>query len=373
MRKRRGITPIIAIIILLLITVALGGTAWTYMSGMVDIYTQNSIEISQSNAFCNNNVVNVLVRNMGTAPVQLTTTPVPFQEYAPDDNTVLLYHFNENAGTSTVDSSTSGNDGILEGTTLPAWSPGVFGSSLRFPGHPTQSDVRNGSFADGATNVPSGDNPITYEAWVFLYEYQTDIISIPGATVVGYDYFQPTALTIENDKLLFVTYDGGLNLINYSHSRPLELEKWYHVAGSYVPGATPVVRLYVNGEMEEFTAINIPIAPNYHIVSVGSLLATGSPVYTINATIDEVRISNITRTFSGSEFVAACDYLGSAFDCGGLKIERVKGTHVYPFPYLDSNVLDTGDSVRIRDNCQGKCEYVVTSGGVAKEINLDCF
>ncbi len=47
---RKGITPIIAVMILLLITVALAGTAWSYLSGFLSIQTSKSFEIPSAGA-----------------------------------------------------------------------------------------------------------------------------------------------------------------------------------------------------------------------------------------------------------------------------------------------------------------------------------
>lgn len=62
---RKGITPIIAIIVLLLITVALAGTAWTYLSGYLGGLTGKSAEIRDY--FCvNNQYPTIIVANTGT-------------------------------------------------------------------------------------------------------------------------------------------------------------------------------------------------------------------------------------------------------------------------------------------------------------------
>lgn len=41
----KGITPIIAIIVLLLIVVAPAGTAFTFLSGQVSVYTEQTVQI----------------------------------------------------------------------------------------------------------------------------------------------------------------------------------------------------------------------------------------------------------------------------------------------------------------------------------------
>ncbi len=68
--NKKGITPIIAIIILLLITIALAGAAYSYISAYWTTTTKN---IQIINGYCTGgNTANVLVRNMGTSRVSLS-------------------------------------------------------------------------------------------------------------------------------------------------------------------------------------------------------------------------------------------------------------------------------------------------------------
>lgn len=72
---RKGITPIIAIIVLLLITVALAGAAWTYLSTYMTELTGKSVEVID--AFCiNGDTAVILVRNAGTTDVDTSEITV---------------------------------------------------------------------------------------------------------------------------------------------------------------------------------------------------------------------------------------------------------------------------------------------------------
>jgi flagellin-like protein len=67
----KGITPIISIIILLLITIGLASAAWTYMSGYMTNLTSRVLDVSTSS--CINGVqATVLVRNAGTNRINVT-------------------------------------------------------------------------------------------------------------------------------------------------------------------------------------------------------------------------------------------------------------------------------------------------------------
>ena len=62
---RKGITPIISIIVLLLITVALAGVAWTYLSGFLGTQMQ-TITVPPNGAYCTTNNIKVVIANTGT-------------------------------------------------------------------------------------------------------------------------------------------------------------------------------------------------------------------------------------------------------------------------------------------------------------------
>ncbi len=66
---RKGITPIIAIIVLLLITVALAGAAWTYLSTYMSGLTGQSVEVRDY--FCvGGDMAVILIANTGTIDLQ---------------------------------------------------------------------------------------------------------------------------------------------------------------------------------------------------------------------------------------------------------------------------------------------------------------
>ena len=63
---RKGITPIISIIVLLLITIALAGVAWVYLSGMLGAHIETSFTIPPGAAYCTSGTITVVVTNTGT-------------------------------------------------------------------------------------------------------------------------------------------------------------------------------------------------------------------------------------------------------------------------------------------------------------------
>jgi len=68
---RKGITPIIAIIVLLLITVALAGAAWTYLSTYMSGLTGQSVELRDY--FCTGgSTANIIIANTGTLDIAVS-------------------------------------------------------------------------------------------------------------------------------------------------------------------------------------------------------------------------------------------------------------------------------------------------------------
>ena len=67
----KGLTPIIAIIILLLITVALAGSAWMYMQNYMFGIIGRSGEITSARCIAGNQGM-VIIRNIGTNPIPVS-------------------------------------------------------------------------------------------------------------------------------------------------------------------------------------------------------------------------------------------------------------------------------------------------------------
>jgi flagellin-like protein len=62
---RKGITPVVSIIILLFITVALLGSAWSYLQGFLMGRISKSFDIPTNGIYCENGVIKVFIQNTG--------------------------------------------------------------------------------------------------------------------------------------------------------------------------------------------------------------------------------------------------------------------------------------------------------------------
>ena len=72
---KKGITPIISIIILLLITIALAGVAWTFLQGYLFTTIQGQINIPPGTAFCTNGLITVQLTNQGQTTLHVSNDP----------------------------------------------------------------------------------------------------------------------------------------------------------------------------------------------------------------------------------------------------------------------------------------------------------
>ena len=68
---KKGITPIISIIVLLLITVALAGVAWTYLNQNLLVRTEKAMEVPFGGAWCDvGGAAYVTIANVGTGLIE---------------------------------------------------------------------------------------------------------------------------------------------------------------------------------------------------------------------------------------------------------------------------------------------------------------
>lgn len=67
MNQQKGITPIIAILVILLITIAITGSAWIYISTYYSGITSEAIEITSVD--CTSNGATIYMHNIGTDPI----------------------------------------------------------------------------------------------------------------------------------------------------------------------------------------------------------------------------------------------------------------------------------------------------------------
>lgn len=112
---RKGVSAIIATVLLLMITIALAGTAYIYMTGMIGGKTSKTISILDGS--CSSNIISVVLSNDGTETIDGTEGTGDIKIYVnniPDNtfsftpvniaphSTGVVTDINGNAGANTV-------------------------------------------------------------------------------------------------------------------------------------------------------------------------------------------------------------------------------------------------------------------------------
>ncbi|MFH0890371.1 MAG: hypothetical protein V1836_04525, partial [Candidatus Aenigmatarchaeota archaeon] len=122
----KGITPVISLIMLMLVTVGIVGVSYTWFSGLMASNTEKIITIPPGGAQCYNSKINVMIRNSGTA-LNITDDDIVVADIngVSVRNTLFFGGFNQNGlvgywrfeqsngSAATNDSSGMGNMGTL--------------------------------------------------------------------------------------------------------------------------------------------------------------------------------------------------------------------------------------------------------------------
>ncbi len=193
--------------------------------------------------------------------------------YVNDSNTVSLWHFDDGGGSTAIDSA-GGSTGTVTGAT---WnSSGRFGYGLTFDGVNDYVNIPDSS----ALNI-SGD-VIALEAWFYPKNCTTTAVMGKG-NQNGYGIF-----LYSDNKFYFYAVDANIGL-----STSCDLNQWQHIAGVY--NGTHQF-LYKNGVLvgseEQTGTIN-----NTEPFQIGNITQLSSYKY-FNGSIDEVRISNVSKVFT---------------------------------------------------------------------------
>jgi len=344
----KGVSTVIATILMLIITIALAGMAYMYIAGVFSGAIQG-IEVVDS--FCEGGEVTITIRNIGTSaisslnikqtspaddiltanftgaiepgktasykdtcegsagrsclyritpPIGKAATATAYCASKPS-SLVLWLSFDEGSGSTAKDSSGNGNDGTIIDNEDDQWVQGKYGNALSFDG-----------VNDYVNIVDPGDNSIfditdkiTIEAWFKLnsrtgwdrvvaksHTTNTKPWTMYGILLVG-----GTACGDEEaGQVRFELASGGEQHIVHTTSKP-QIGEWVHVVATY-DGSS--MKLYYNGKLESGQICR------YTVGYVGNLLTgkidtnnmpisigrSGFDADYFNGTIDEVRIYN---------------------------------------------------------------------------------
>ncbi|MBI4020376.1 MAG: LamG domain-containing protein [Candidatus Aenigmarchaeota archaeon] len=363
----KGITPIISIIILLLITIALSGAAYTYLSIYFGSLTQKTLQVTD--AYCDSGGSGAVLILSGTGTRDID---IP-QAIKKETSLVLYFDFESISGDTVSDESGTGNNGILGFSTSAepndplqiSGSDCLAGSCLKFdgndivriPDHPT-------------LNPPSN---ITVEVWVRPDIAGYGTTDNPGIISKRDDAtnFSWGGIWVRNlagptfGRLWGRIYNATGFAKNFPENEVLPLDNWSHVAVVY-DGSSGVGKQYLNGVVVG----TISAGSGSGLMSGTVDLFLGkqffAPPSNFTGFMDEVAIYN--RALSSDEIhehAQACRGSGSRYSCGELIVSKTSGGTLQPS--FDSPTIPPGGSAKFMDTgCASGdiCEYRIISGSV---------
>ncbi len=289
--------------------------------------------------------------------MEATVGESAYANYEPDANTVGLWHLEESNGTGAYlkDSSGYANNATPTGTTSVA---GKYGKGRNFGG--TSSDYLTIS---DATSLDV--TTLTLEVWIkfnAVSPANNKVITWKGddaATGAASSYWFNMATTNKIDFFI-----GNNVTTNSTQSISAVLaNQWYHLVGT-ADGSN--VKIYVNGTLESSTAQTITPYNSSNSLRINGIVP-GQTIYNVNATYDEIRLSNTARS---------ADDIRQAFEIG-------KRTHPITIDFasnlqaayssgtsMTANVmsgqdnltdsLKVGDTILVKENVGG-VEYIGSS------------
>jgi len=355
----KGISTIIAIILLLIIVIALIGSAYLFIFGFLTVRTSKTINLLDAESYW------VIIQNVGTdriasddirifvngkqtkiinaqsiEPRQSTilkfipvdfgtilrsakvdvvspsnalsyTTDIISHELSVNPSTVAFWHFNEGSGFNfTADSSGNVDTGYYNHGYIgnnqnpsnpdnqdPSWDTGKFGFGLNFDGINDTVSVRD-------TSSLKISNNITVEAWVKTDSSNTSMAIADrydsGTFGGGWKFYlidgNISLELVEREGNVTYPYIGG-EAIGFTDLRD---GSWHHVLGTYNGS---FIAVYVDGKLERLTSysdtikIGGPGLPSYG-TRIGHYCPICGGVIGANfdGIIDELRIQNKSIT-----------------------------------------------------------------------------
>lgn len=297
-----------ASILMLMITIALFGSAYMYISGVFTGKFATAFEVHDIREDV------VLLKNIGTIAIGELSVWIDGERVNPSEfvsipnNLVAHYAFNEGNGTTVHDTGIYGNDGYLgngsDPDTMPNWTSGIYSYGLEFDGVDDLVEVPNSP----SLNITS---EITMEAWIYFRGLNNvgdvDIIlnkeGIPYEMAIQ-DVYDPD-IGCGNDTYAnyFVWYLGGVSTNapetscgwKLGSQGPIPEDEWTFVAVTYNGS---IIKTYLNEELQYTFSGSGNISTTNSTLRVGNRGIT-HPNSPFTGKIDDVRIYN--KELSGTE------------------------------------------------------------------------
>jgi flagellin-like protein len=280
----KGITPIIAIIVLLLITVAMAGAGWTYLSGYTEGLISKQIDIVDS--FCvGGNQVKIVVKNMGTGTLGTDEIVVIDRETGQALNDEIIWSGKEgqdsgldlymsfDSPTDVNDKSGNGNDGTVMGNAQ--WTPqGRFGGAFAFSDFGDYIEVFPSSYEMSNTSA-------AFSIWFNATNLSSGYEHIMGNANVGYNF-----IGAYNDRL---RAEGTANSNYWFGGISVTTGRWYNLV---ISANSTDITTYLDGVVVDTRNCDY----NITLRNIGSMYIGANRGF-FNGTVDEVRIYNRPLTY----------------------------------------------------------------------------
>ncbi|MBI4009936.1 MAG: hypothetical protein HY361_01955 [Candidatus Aenigmarchaeota archaeon] len=316
----KGISSIIATLLMLIITIALVGFSYTYISG---VFTTKTSEVFYVVDSLNDTIT---ISNDGTAPitafrsVKIDGNDAVYSVSKQDNSLVGYWKMDEGSGTIAYDSSGNGNYGPFFIPPSPSWVSGKLGFALRSA---STSGLRIGNRA--ILNFGTGD--FTLSAWVktantdSIYYHQRVITMRAGLPDQTAGYY----LTSYNGRSTFQIGDGTNFARVTSVATNLNNDIWHHLVAIKRSGT---LYLYIDGNFDNSASASTVGNINNSVdeFQIANYWSTGEG---LDGDIDEVKVYN--RALSESEIKANYD-IGAQINPGEIATIKIynhlsKGSH----------------------------------------------
>ena len=202
-----------------------------------------------------------------------------------DINSKLLLHFDGDDGAAVFNDSSRFAHPVIAHNVTTSSANAKFGkTSVRFNGTASPGYLQ----LDGSADFAFGSGNFTIEFWLRL-----NVLGVIGIIYdprpIGSGGGVPVIYYLTDNKIRYLT-DGADRIIA---TNPLVAGQWYHIA--VVRTGTNTTKLFIDGVQTGSTFVDNTVYINNANRPVIGMDGSDLINYTINAWIDELRVSNIAR------------------------------------------------------------------------------
>ncbi len=284
----KAVTPVIALVMLLLITVGIVGASYTWFGGLMSSQTKKSITIPPGGAYCADGDIKVYVLNNGDAAItasditvaQVDGVDVKGTPFFGDmrSNLVGYWKFDEAGGTTARDSSGNDNNGDLKPAcpNCPEWKTGRSRNALVFDGVDDYVDAGSGS---SLTSIGTGD--FSAGAWVKTSSGSGDY------AILGYINSNPQWTLFIRDGNVYGFIKNSAGAQNEVTSVSIADGLWHYTV-FVLSRTTSTLKIYIDGVEKGSNTLTV----SNSVTNSGLYIGQYSNDRYWSGTIDEVKIYN---------------------------------------------------------------------------------